>query len=369
MDDEDLPSTPNSIHYETLGIPEDASLNDICRAYKSLVMKWHPDKHSLDKLQAHDNFFKITEAYRVLSNKKREESAIPIINFNELKTPEPSKTTKSRKGAPRSDREDFISSPILSPRKGRRNSAASMEDIYSSLSKGTNAINICTPSSVTNPGTPGSTTGDHPSLSRTGTRSNSTPIIYSHSTVRRKPQPIERKLKCTLEELLRGCEKKIKITRDVISGSGRIMQQEEILKIKVKPGWKKGTKITFEGKGDEKPGTLPADIIFIIDEKRHPVFKREGDDLELGVEVPLVEALTGCTISVPILGGENISMSFDEILYPGYEKIIPGRGMPKSKERGMRGNLRLKFLVEFPTDLSDEQRSQVLSVLNECNYS
>lgn len=147
------------------------------------------------------------------------------------------------------------------------------------------------------------------------------------------------------------------------------MQQEEILKIKVKPGWKKGTKITFEGKGDERPGTLPADIIFIIDEKRHTVFKRAGDDLELGVEIPLVEALTGCTISVPILGGENMSLSFDEILYPGYEKIIPGQGMPKSKEQGKRGNLRLKFLVEFPTDLSDEQRSQVLGVLDQCNYS
>lgn len=161
---------------------------------------------------------------QVLSNKKREESAIPIINFNELKTPKGSRTSKARKGAPKNDREDFISSPIPSSRKGRRNSAASMEDIYSSLSKGTSGINICTPSSVTNPSTPGSTSGagggDHPSLSRTGTRSNSTPIIYSHSVVRRKPQPIERKLKCTLEELWRGCEKKIKITRDVISGSG-----------------------------------------------------------------------------------------------------------------------------------------------------
>lgn len=165
----------------------------------------------------------VSTKLQVLSNKKREESAIPIINFNELKLPESSKT-KARKGAQRNDRRDFISSPILSPRKGRRNSAASMEDIYSSLSKGTSGIKICTPSSVTNPSTPGSTTGagggDHPSLSRTGTRSNSTPIIYSHSAVRRKPQPIERKLKCTLEELWRGCEKKIKITRDVISGSG-----------------------------------------------------------------------------------------------------------------------------------------------------
>lgn len=137
--------------------------------------------------------------------------------------------------------------------------------------------------------------------------------------------------------------------------------------IGVKPGWKKGTKITFEGKGDEKPGHLPADIIFVIDEKTHPVFIREGDDLELGVEVPLVQALTGCTITIPILGGETMNLSFDEILYPGYEKIIPGQGMPKSKQEGVRGDLRLKFLVDFPTELTDEQRSEVLNILNECS--
>lgn len=145
-----------------------------------------------------------------------------------------------------------------------------------------------------------------------------------------------------------------------------IVQEEEILKIKIKPGWKKGTKITFEGKGDERPGTLPADIIFIIDEKRHPIFKREGDDLELGVEVPLVQALTGCTITVPLLGGEKMTLSFEDIIFPGYEKIIPGQGMPISKEGGRRGDLRLKFLVGFPSELSDEQLSDVISILNDC---
>lgn len=62
--------------------------------------------------------------------------------------------------------------------------------------------------------------------------------------------------------------------------------------IKVNPVWQKGTMITFEGKGDERAGILPADIIFAIDEKGHPLFKHEGDDLELGVEVPSVQALT-----------------------------------------------------------------------------
>lgn len=145
-----------------------------------------------------------------------------------------------------------------------------------------------------------------------------------------------------------------------------IIQEEEILKIKVKPGWKKGTKVTFEGKGDEKPGYLPADIIFLIDEKIHPLFTREGDDLEIGIEIPLVKALTSCSVPIPLLGGEKMTLSFDDIIYPGYEKVIRGQGMPNSKERGRRGDLRIKFLVEFPSELSDEQRAQAVRILQDC---
>lgn len=53
----------------------------------------------------------------------------------------------------------------------------------------------------------------------------------------------------------------------------------EVIEINVKPGWKKGTKITFENKGDEQPGRIPADIVFVIDEKPHDTFSRAGDDL------------------------------------------------------------------------------------------
>lgn len=134
----------------------------------------------------------------------------------------------------------------------------------------------------------------------------------------------------------------------------------------MKPGWKNGTKITFEGMGNEKPGTNPADITFVIAEKRHQLFRREGDDLELAIEIPLVKALTGCSLSIPLLGGDKMSLSIDDIIYPGFEKIIQGRGMPIPKDQdGRRGNLKVAFLVDFPTQLTDEQRSDVLSILQE----
>ncbi|XP_038887512.1 dnaJ homolog subfamily B member 1-like [Benincasa hispida] len=206
------------------------------------------------------------------------------------------------------------------------------------------------------------------SLSRNTSRRSprSTPIIYSQSTALKKPPPIEKKLECTLEELCEGCVKKIMITRDAIV-NGIIVQEEELLKIEIKPGWKKGTKITFEGKGDEKPGYLPADITFLIDERRHPLFSRDGDDLDLGVEIPLVNALTGCSITVPLLGGEKMSLSFDNIIYPGFQKVIKGQGMPNPRQQGIRGDLRIEFLVKFPSELSEEQRAEAATILQDCS--
>ncbi|TKY74261.1 DnaJ-like subfamily B member 13 [Spatholobus suberectus] len=196
-------------------------------------------------------------------------------------------------------------------------------------------------------------------------RRSNTPIMYSNSSGMLKPPPIEKKLQCTLEELCYGCKKKIMITRDVLTDTGGIVQEEELLTINVQPGWKKGTKITFEGKGNERLGAYREDIIFIISEKRHHLFRREGDDLELGVEIPLVKALTGCIILVPLLGGEHINLTLDNIICPGYEKIIPGQGMPISKEPGKRGNLKITFLVVFPTQLTGNQRSEAVRILQD----
>lgn len=136
----------------------------------------------------------------------------------------------------------------------------------------------------------------------------------------------------------------------------------------MKPGWRKGTKITFEGVGDEKPGYLPADIVFLIDEKKHPLLRRDGNNLEICVEIPLVDALTGCSMPIPLLGGENMTLSFENtVIYPGYEKVIRGQGMPNPKNKGTRGDLIVKFLIEFPSELSDEQRKEAVSILQDCS--
>jgi DnaJ family protein B protein 4 len=53
-----------------------------------------------------------------------------------------------------------------------------------------------------------------------------------------------------------------------------------------------GTKVTFENEGDEYPGVIPADIIFVLEEKPHPYFVRQGNDLIYTAEITLLQVLT-----------------------------------------------------------------------------
>ncbi|ONK58014.1 uncharacterized protein A4U43_C09F6950 [Asparagus officinalis] len=186
--------------------------------------------------------------------------------------------------------------------------------------------------------------------------------------VKRKPMPKESKLECTLEELFWGCKKEVKFTRDVVTNAGWVLQKQECHTITVKPGWRKGTKIIFDSMGDEMPGFLPADIVFLISEKYHPLFKRIGDNLVLKVKVTLANALTGWSFTFRLIDGEKISCYFhNEIIFPGYEKVIKGKGMPIANKHGARGDLIIKFHVVFPRELSGEQRKCVVELLKESN--
>jgi DnaJ-class molecular chaperone len=128
-----------------------------------------------------------------------------------------------------------------------------------------------------------------------------------------KPEAITRPLQCTLEELFTGCTKKVKITRARLQGDGRSVRPEEkVLEIVVRPGWKRGTTVTFEGEGDEAPGMPAPDVKFLIGEKAHERFEREGSDLVLHARLSLAEALCGTTMEVRTLDGRVLSVAVTE---------------------------------------------------------
>lgn len=67
-----------------------------------------------------------------------------------------------------------------------------------------------------------------------------------------------------------------------------------------------GQKITFSGEGDQEPGLEPGDIIIVLDEKEHSVFKRNGIDLIMKMQISLSEALTGLKKTIHTLDNRTL---------------------------------------------------------------
>ena len=101
--------------------------------------------------------------------------------------------------------------------------------------------------------------------------------------------PVEHDLYVTLEDIQKGVTKRMKISRRVVGADGTVKKEEKVLTINVKPGWKSGTKITFQREGDQAPNKIPADIVFIIRDRPHAHFTREGADLKHACKITLKE--------------------------------------------------------------------------------
>nr|GMC74338.1 DnaJ homolog subfamily B member 1 [Ipomoea batatas] len=330
-------------YYNILKVNRNASDDDLRKAYRRLAMIWHPDKNPGPKNhEAEAKFKQISEAYDVLSDLQKRQ-IYDLYGEEALKSgqvPPP----------PRSGPHQFRTQPHPNP--SFRFNPRDADDIYAELFGGS--------SSESNGRARGTrdgffrSTGADFSGTSTGTRPGTTP---------RKAPPVENELQCSLEDLYKGAEKKMKISRTILDYSGTLRSMEEILTIEIKPGWKKGTKITFLEKGNQEPGVIPADLVFVVDEKPHAVFVRDGNDLIVSKEISLLEALTGKTLEVTTLDRRNLMIPLTEIVKPGHEVVVPNEGMPISKEPRRKGNLRIKIDVRYPARLSEAQKSELRRVL------
>lgn len=303
-------------YYKTLKVSHNASEEDLKKSYKRLAMKWHPDKNSENKKEAEAKFKQIFEAYDVLSDPQKRQ-------IYDLYGDEVLKSGQFDPSSPSGVNGTYDNG------RGFKFNSCDAEDIFAEFF----------------------------------VRSDG----YSRSTggsVRiRKAAPMENKLSCSLEELYKGSKRKMKISRIVLDDTGKPTTIEEVLAIHIKPGWKKGTKITFPEKGNHEPGAAPGDLIFVIDEKPHDVFKRDRNDLVINQKISLVDALAGKTINLTTLDGRELTIPITYVVKSGHEQIIQNEGMPISKEPGKKGNLRIKFEVKFPSRLSSDQKSDIRRVL------
>lgn len=146
----------------------------------------------------------------------------------------------------------------------------------------------------------------------------------------------------------------------------KVENERKILEVHVEPGMKDGQRIVFKGEADQAPDVIPGDVVFIVSERPHKSFKRDGDGLVYEAEIDLLTAIAGGEFALEHVSGDWLKVGIvpGEVIAPGMRKVIEGKGMPIPKYGGY-GNLIIKFTIKFPENhfTSEENLKKLEEIL------
>ena len=132
--------------------------------------------------------------------------------------------------------------------------------------------------------------------------------------------------------------------------------------VDINAGTRNGEEFVYEGVTDEKPGYTPGNLHFYVVEIGHTSFSRDGDNLYTSIEIPLLDALTGFKRTLTHVDGQKFVITVDGVIECDHIMRVPGKGMPRHRGKGF-GDLYVKFEVDFPDELTSDQKKSLRSIL------
>lgn len=138
-------------------------------------------------------------------------------------------------------------------------------------------------------------------------------------------------------------------------GDGRIKETRK-LAVKIPAGIDDGSQIRLSGEGEWGPrGAPPGDLYIEVNVKKHKLFKRDGDDILLSLDLNIAQASLGDEVKVPTVDGTDTALKIP----PGTQndKVfrVKGMGVPHLRGSG-RGDMMVMVQVQIPTSLNEEQK-------------
>ena len=308
-----FPSAQYKDYYATLGVPKNATHDDIRKAFRKLARQHHPDV-AKDKKTAEAKFKEINEAYEVLSDKdKRQKYDTLGADWDRVGQQPP---------------------PGWGP-GGRRQGAGPFG------------------------GTPGG--GGGFSFGGTGF-SDFFEQFFGGQRGRRaagfggfggmeeaeegRGGAIEADFLVTIEEALHGGRKVVSFRREP---GGRVQTFE----VRIPKGVREGQKIRLAGQGEGAGGHGAGDLYLRVRFERHPDYEIEGADLVYDLDVPAARAVLGTEVEVPTPDGP-VRLKVPPGSQPGRKFRLKGRGLPQ--KGGERGDFFAKLEVALPTHVTAEER-------------
>ncbi len=361
-------------YYEILEVSKDASPEEIKKAFRQQALKYHPDKNP-GKKDTEEKFKEAAEAYEVLSDSEKRQ------------------------------RYDQFGHAGLGNNGGFSGfgGGMSVEDIFSHFGD------------IFGGG------GNDPfsSFFRGGRSRGKTVNRGSNLRV---------KVKMTLEEIAHGVEKKIKVNKftacttckgtgakdgsaftscSTCKGSGQVtrvtstflgqmqttgtcpncggegkiitdkchdcagngvVKGEEVISIKIPAGVSEGMQLSLGGKGNAAArGGIAGDLIVQIEEVRHPLFERDGNDIHFEYYISISDAALGTSLEVPTIDGKA-KIKIEPGTQSGKVLRLRGKGIPSVNGYENRGDQLVTIHVWTPKRLSKEEKTMLEKLSKSTNF-
>ena len=307
--------------YKVLGVDEKASKEDIKKSYRTLQMKYHPDRNN-NSQDANIMTQKLNEAYETLGDdEKREEYDMTRNN------------------------------PFL---RGASNMDMPMDDIINMMFGGMG-------------GFPGMQMGGFPGMNIGGMQLRGMPSMHGlppgtkihffqggnpmNFQQLQKPTAILKNIVIKLSQVLTGANIPLEIERWIMEQGMKVFETETIY-VTIPKGIDDGELILLKDKGNVLNETCKGDIKIFVKIENDSMFKRAGLDLVLEKIINLKDALCGFSFEITYINGKSYTLNNNagNIIPHGFRKIIPNMGLERENHKG---NMIIEFNVQFPEKLSE----------------
>lgn len=347
-------------YYEVLGVPRDASQDEIKKAYRQLAKKYHPDANPNDPSAA-EKFKEINEAYEVLGDPDKRAQydrfghvgggASGAGGYGDFTDFGPFGGGFGGFGGIGDLFDMFFGSTAQEARRrGPARGPDLQYDLHVTLEEaafgcekeleiaGWDVCRTCGGSGC-----------------RPGTRPSTCRVCKGTGQVQSVQDTLlGRVITSRTCENCRGTGQVIDDPCHECRGKGRVRRRRVVV-VKVPPGADSGLRLRLSGEGEPgERGGQPGDLYVTVHVRPHEIFTREGDDIHCEAAIEFVQAALGDEIEVPTLDGK-VTLKIPEGTQPGAVFRLRGKGMPRLRGSG-RGDLMVHVTVKVPQRLTEKEK-------------
>jgi curved DNA-binding protein len=315
-------------YYQTLGVPRNASVEDIKKSFRTLARKYHPDV-AKDKKMAESKFKEINEAYEVLGDpenrKKYDQLGADWKRGAEFRQPPPGRGGAFRQTAGRGAGGEEFDFEF---------EGTGFSDFFEQFFGGRSSR----------------FGGASPFGSRRS--AGGADERWEQAAEAQRGQDVRGDILISLEEVLKGAMRAITVRRT----NARTGQEEsQTYQVRIPAGVRAGQSVRLRGKGDAGfAGGSAGDLYLRVRYAQHPYFETRGADLIGSLELAPWEAILGATVPVQTLEG-TVSLKVPAGTQQGYQLRVRGKGLPAGG--GKIGDLYVGISIQVPPYSSEEEKN------------